>query len=327
MLFKTSLLTIIWQALQQGRTGQQQNPQQFPNGVPQQPRMPPSANAVPSVNVPPNANRPNQLAIPGQNLPHAQMQVLPNGIGTQVPLTNGHGPIPQIPLKVVPQAQMQGMPGMPGMQGLPPQHRMPAPNPAPDIRMVMQARQISEQQRQAVQMQQQGQTGQIHNSPPNMRSNMSGMNQQAFMQNNQAIMAAFNSGNMNGVSTPPNGLNVPGAGSPRMAHPGQSQQPNGSVSQISKLEASCRAQYPTASPEHINKFVRDALSQNLAVQRQSAMHAAAGSGTPLAGIPAGMQSSPQQYAQMLRAQQERQAANVNHQQRSASAGSGSATGK
>jgi chromatin modification-related protein VID21 len=205
---------------------------------------------------------------------------------------------------------------------------MPAPNPAPDIRLVMQARQISEQQRQAVQMQQQGQNGQIHNSPPNMRSNMSGMNQQAFMQNNQAMMAAFNSGNMNGVSTPPpNGLNVPGAGSPRMAHPGQSQQLNGSVSQITKLEASCRAQYPTASPEQINKLVRDALSQNLAVQRQSAMHAAAGNGTPLAGMPAGMQNSPQQYAQMLRAQQERQAANVNQQQRSASAGSGSAMGK
>ena len=289
--------------------------------------MPPNANAAPSINVPPNANRPNQLAVPSQNLPHAPMQTFPNGIGTQVPLTNGHGPIPQIPLQGVPQAQMQ-MPGMPGMQGLPPQHRMPAPNPAPDIRTVMQARQISEQQRQAVQMQQQGQNGQIHNSPPNMRSNMSGMNQQAFMQNNQAMMAAFNSGNINGVSTPPpNGLNVPGAGSPRVAHPGQSQQPNGSISQITKLEASCRAQYPNASQEQINKLVRDALSKNLTAQRQSAMHAAAGGVAPLAGMPAGIQNGPQQYAQMLRAQQERQAANVNQQQRSASAGSGSAMGK
>ena len=255
------------------------------------------------------------------------MQALPNGMGTQVPLSNGHGPIPQIPLKGVPQAQMQGMPGMPGMQGLPPQHRKPAPNPAPDLRLVLQARQISEQQRQAVQMQQQGQSGQIHNSPPNMRPNMNGMNQQAFMQNNQAMMAAFNAGNMNGVSTPPaNGLTVPAAGSPRMAHPGQTQQPNGSVTQVTKLEAQYRAQLPAASPEQISKLVREALNQNLAA-RQSAMHAAAGNGTPLAGMPTGMQNSPQQYAQMLRAQQERQATNANQQPRSASAGSGSGMGK
>jgi chromatin modification-related protein VID21 len=239
------------------------------------------------------------------------MQALPNGMGTQIPLTNGHVTIPQIPLKGVPQAQMQGMPGMPGMQGLPPQHRMPASNPASELRLVMQARQISEQQRQAVQMQQQGQNGQIHNSPPNMRAGINSMNQQAFMQNNQAIMATFNAGNMNGVSTPPaNGLNVPSAGSPRIAHPNQPQQPNGSVSQFTKMEASYRAQFPNASPEQINKLVRDALSSNIAA-RQSAMRAAAG-------------SSPQQYAQMLRAQQ---AASVSQQQRSGSAGSGSGIGK
>jgi chromatin modification-related protein VID21 len=266
------------------------------------------------------------------------MQPLPNGMA-QVPLPNGHGSIPQMPLKGVPQAPMQGipgmsgMPGMPSMQGLPAQHRMPAPNPAPDIRLVMQARQISEQQRQAVQMQQQGQNAQIHNSPPNMRANMNmnGMNQQAFMQNNQAMMAAFNAGGMNGVSTPPaNALNVPSvgpAGSPRMGHPSHAQQSNGSVSQITKLESQYRAQFPTASPEQINKLVRDALNQNLVAQRQSAMHAAAGNGAALPSMPGGIQNSPQQYAQMLRAQQERQAAAASQQTRSTSAGSGSGTGK
>lgn len=260
------------------------------------------------------------------------MQPLPNGMGAQVPLSNGHGTIPQIPLKGVPQAPMQGLPGMPGMQGLPAQHRMPAPNPAPNLQLMIQARQISEQQRQAVQMQQ-GQNAQIHNSPPNMRANMNmnGINQQAFMQNNQAMMAAFNAANINGVSTPPaNGLNVPSAGpagSPRMGHPSQPQQPNGSVSQVPKLESQFRAQFPSASPDQINKFVRDALSQNLVAQRQSAMHAAAGSGAALSGIPGGIQNSPQQYAQMLRAQQERQAAAASQQPRSTSAGSGSGAAK
>lgn len=319
--------------MQQGRNGQLPNPQQYPNGVPQQARNIANLNAGAPVNLPPNANRPSQLAVPGQSLPHAQMQPLPNGMAAQVTLPNGHGTIPQMPLKGVPQAPMQGMPGMPGMQGMPAQHRMSAPNAAPDMRLVMQARQISEQQRQAVQMQQQGQNNQIHNSPPNMRANMNmnGMNQQAFMQNNQAMLAAFNAGSMNGVGTPPaNGLNVPSAGpagSPRMGHPGQPQQPNGSVSQITKLESQFRAQFPTASPDQINKLVRDALSQNLAAQRQSAMHAAAGSGTSLAGMPGGIQNSPQQYAQMLRAQQERQAAAASQQPRSTSAGSGSGMAK
>jgi len=224
------------------------------------------------------------------------------------------------------------MPGMPGMPGLPPQHRMPVPNQAPDLRLVMQARQISEQQRQAVQMQQQSQNGQIHNSPPNMRANMNtnmnALNQQAFMQNNQAMMAAFNAGTINGVSTPPpNGLNVPSggsAGSPRMGHLNQPQQANGSVSQITQLEAKFRAQLPAASPETINKIVKEALTT---AQRQSAMHAAAGNGATLPGMPGGMQNSPQQYAQMLRAQQERQAASTSQQTRSASAGSGTGMGK
>jgi chromatin modification-related protein VID21 len=319
--------------MQQGRNGQQPNPQQYPNVVPQQARNIANPNAGAPVNLPPNANRPNQLAVPGQNLPHAQMQPLPNGMAAQVPLPNGHSTIPQMPLKGAPQAPMQGMPGMPGMQGMPAQHRISAPNAAHDMRLVMQARQISEQQRQAVQMQQQGQNNQIHNSPPNMRANMNmnGMNQQAFMQNNQAMLAAFNAGSMNGGGTPPaNGLNVPSAGpagSPRMGHPGQPQQPNGSVSQITKLESQFRAQFPTASPDQINRFVRDALNQNLAAQRQSAMHAAAGSGTPLAGMPGVIQNSPQQYAQMLRAQQERQQAAASQQPRSTSAGSGSGMGK
>lgn len=247
-------------------------------------------------------------------------------------MTNGHGPVPQMALKGVPQAQMQGLPNLPSITNMPPQHRLPAPNPAPDLQLVIQARRISEQQRQAVQMQQQqhqGPNSQVHNSPPNMRPNMNNINQQAFMQNSQAMMAAFNIGNGTNVSTPPaNSFNAPAvgsAGSPRMTHPNQSQHPNGSISQASKLEAQCRARVPTATPDQINKMVRDTLNQNLA--RQSAMNAAAGSGTSLPSMPSGMQPSPQQYAQMLRAQQEKQSAPLAQQNRSSSAGSNSALGK
>lgn len=220
---------------------------------------------------------------------------------------------------------------MPAMQGLPPQHRMAAPNNATDMQVMMQARQISEQQRQAVQLQQQhGQNGPIHSSPPNMRATLNGMTAQSFTQGNQGMMAAFNAGNMNGVSTPPaNGLNAPLAASPRMAHPNQTQQANG-VSQIQKLENSIRTQHPNATPEQINKLVRDTLmNHNLLQQqqRQSAMHAAAGSGSPLPGIPPGMQNSPQQYAQMLRAHQQQQAATANQQQRNGTATGGSGFAK
>ncbi len=168
-----------------------------------------------------------------------------------------------------------------------------------------------------------------------MRNNLNGMNQQALMQNSMNIMAAFNAGNTNGVSTPPpNGLTVPPngtSGSPRMGHMNQQNQyPNGSISQVPKLEAQIRASYPNATPEQIRKMVGDSINQSVAQQRQqisqSAMHAAAGGANAMPGLPTGMQNSPQQYAQMLRAQQERQAAAA-QQSRSASAGSGTGGGK
>lgn len=265
---------------------------------------------------------------------------LSNGMASQPPMTNGHN-MPQLPIKGIPQAQMQNMQGIPG------QHRQSAPNPTPDIRLVMQAQQISEQQRQAVQMQQQGrqhpgQNSQIHNSPPNMRANMSNANQQSSLLQNQALMAAFNSNNSNGSTPPANNnyvlANSGSSGSPRMNLPqvnGQNQNqnhPNGSnhsggLSHVVKLEAQARAQFPNASPDHIRKLVTDNLQAMASRQQvsQAAMHAAAGGAHPapspshvpvghpgpsLVGLQPGMQNSPQQYAQMLRAQQQQQAANA-----------------
>lgn len=239
-----------------------------------------------------------------------------------------------MPTKGIPQAQMQNMQGLQSLQA---QHRLPVQNPGSsgaDIRLVMQARQISEQQRQAVQMQQgqqiPGHGGQIHNSPPNMRANMTGMNQQNYIQSNQALMAGFSPSNPNGVSTPPaNGLQVPNngsSGSPRMNNQNNQQlhSNTNTVMDVNQLEAQYHTQYPNAPPEQIRKMVSETLKQRQ-VQRQqisqSAMHAAAGNGGPLPGLPGGMQHSPQQYAQMLRAQQERQA-QATQQNRSASVGSG-----
>lgn len=99
---------------------------------------------------------------------------------------------------------------------------------------------------------------------------------------------------------------------------------SGGLSHIAKLEAQARAQFPNASPEHLRKLVSDNLQAMASRQQVSAaaMHAAAGGahspspahgpgghpGPSLAGLQPGMQNSPQQYAQMLRAQQQQQAA-------------------
>ncbi|KAI9742665.1 MAG: chromatin modification- protein VID21 [Claussenomyces sp. TS43310] len=321
----------------QARTAQQQNLQQFgaPGGAPQSSRTAAASNTPGAVQHPAAAHRPGQLSAPAQSLPPGPMQSLPNGMGNSMPISNGngHGGAPPIPMKGVPQAQMQNMPGLQGLQS---QHRLPVPNPGPDLRLVMQARQISEQQRQAVQMQQQsqqhsGQNSHVHNSPPNVRANMNAMSQQNFMQNNQAMMASFGAGNANGLSTPPaNGMQAPNngpAGSPRIGHPHQPQQmhSNGStILEVNQLEAQYHSQFPNAPPEQIRKMVSDTLKQRHAQRQQisqSAMHAAAGNGGALPGLPGGMQHSPQQYAQMLRAQQERQA-QAAQPNRSASVGSG-----
>jgi chromatin modification-related protein VID21 len=176
-----------------------------------------------------------------------------------------------------------------------------------------------------------GQSPQVHNSPPNMRANMNGamngMNQQAqqaYMASmaNMANMAGFNTGNMNGSTPPANGFNVQNAGSassPRMNHPNQPQQmqPN---PQIVQMEAKYRSQFPQLPPDQISKLVRSEL-QTIANHRNNAMNAAAGSGSPLQGMPVG----PQQYAQLMRAsmgkQQAEAAAAQQQQNRSSSTGS------
>ena len=235
-------------------------------------------------------NRPANLSVPGQNHhPQQQpMQQLPNGMGAPMPMPNIHPGMGPMPLKGVPPQSQMGMQGMP----MPPAHRLPAPNATPDLSLVMQAQRISQQQRAAVQMQQhQGGGGPqtMHSSPPNSIRGLPNMgpNQQAFMPTNGMSPNAM----QHFAGSPPTNASAAALqGSPRL-NP-----------QYAQLEASYRSKFPAATPEQVRKMVADALGN---AQRHAAMQAAAG------GSVQGMQgSSPVQYAQMLRAQQERQAAAV-----------------
>ena len=219
---------------------------------------------------------------------------MPNGLRVPQPMMNG-----------VPQAQMQAMQG----------GQLPMPNPALDVGLVARAQNISEQQRQAIRMQQagqlpiQGQNGQIHNSPPR---NMAAMSPPNFPQMPNGNMLPFNPNNSNGISSPgpsPQGQ----AGSPRM---GQLQQlSNGMVPQAIRLEESIRQKYPNATQEQVMRMISDTLAKSVQRQglAQSAMNAAAGgnmngmvNGQGLANMNGGQGQSPQLYAQMLRQQQENQ---------------------
>ncbi|KAH8650885.1 hypothetical protein BGZ60DRAFT_421049 [Tricladium varicosporioides] len=277
----------------------QQNPQQL--GLPNtgnQPRPPLANGALALTGTPGTASQ--NLAVPGQNRPRP----MPPQMGQQMP--NGLR-VPQMPMNGVPAAPMQGMQG-----------QLPMPNPAVSVGLINQAARTAEEQRAMIQMQQQGkipsQSPQMHNSPPRMN----GMPAPGFPMQN---MMAFNANAsmptppVNGMMSSPNQGHGQ-AGSPRM---GQHAQPQDGappqMNHIQRMEAHFKKQYPNASPEHITKMIRDTLQAN--VQRaglaQSAMNAAAGAGSGMSGMngtgqrmPAGVENSPQMYAQMLRQQQESQ---------------------
>lgn len=306
------------QALQQARHPQpQQNQQQYPQqmGAPQLPRGVPAGAAQ----NPQMQGRPNQLAVPGQNVPHAPMQALPNGMPAP-PLPNGHPGNPQMQMKGMPLAQMQGMPGMPGMPGQP---RLPPGNIHAGLAEA--ARQIQQAQRQQV-MQQNGQqqSPQMQNPTANMRSNMNGSNQQGFAQNNQGMMTGYNGNNGSNVpASPAHGFamaNQGQAGSPRMPPPQHQGLQQGGANNFAKIaEANYRANNPSATIEQVQKHVREVIQTRISQQQsqqppqqasphaQNAMMAAAGSAVHGPVNFANGTQDPRQYAQMLRAQQREQA--------------------
>ncbi|KAI1102648.1 hypothetical protein F4804DRAFT_312319 [Jackrogersella minutella] len=264
-------------------------------------------------------NPPNQISMNAQGRPRMPIHTTPNGTGAPSHMAGGLVP----PMQMNGTSQVQ----MPSVNG---QSRITMPTSQPDIQLLIQAQQISEQQRRSVQMRQQQQQNQhqhqpqnpqqshqspqgnmpLQSSPPAMRAAaMNGLNQKNYLNNAQAqaMMASFNPTNGSGMSTPPaGGLPMTSqAGSPRPNATISQPTHQTYVSQLQNIETHIRQSHPNTPQDMVREMARALLSNrhnnhNLA---QSAMNAAAG-GTGHAAAANG----PHQYAQLLRAQQQQQAA-------------------
>ncbi|ROW12791.1 hypothetical protein VMCG_00645 [Cytospora schulzeri] len=214
-------------------------------------------------------------------------------------------------------------------------------------RSVLEARRISDQQRQQqmanqtqtqmplqhsppqaqTQTAQQPQVTQAHPMPngtaahnsPIIRNTMTGINQNNYMINS---VAPYTPNGMGMATSPgPVGMSMPNvpAGSPRT--PGMPQQPRQFPPQIQaqlvEIENQIRAKHPNITQEQAHGAALQHLQQRLMQNQmarhnvaQTAMDAAAGSAQQQAGMVNGMAaaSSPHQYAQMLRQHQQQQAA-------------------
>lgn len=309
----------IMQARQQGQPVQGQAPG-TPGTHAMQNGQQPNGNGANGQPRPNTGNRPPQarmpMQVPQNGMQPAQQQMM------QAQLQNQ-------------QAQMQQMQG---------QQRMPMAGhqqQQPDANMMLQAQRISQQQRQAVQMQhaqgqphpqqqqlQQQQGGGTprppsahtqHGSPPPMNGvngmngmNMNGANHQAFLQNNQAALAAYQQAAANGHTNPPPNMYINNAASPGSR---PMQMPQGTPNlqqQLASIEAHVKSKNPKLTNEQARNQAMGHLQSILA--RQSAMSAAAGvNGQPQqahAGLPSNVAAttSPHQYAAMLRQHQQQQAA-------------------
>ncbi|RYP06893.1 hypothetical protein DL765_009316 [Monosporascus sp. GIB2] len=250
------------------------------------------------------ANAPNQIAVNSQARPRMPMHPTPNGTGSPGHVAGG----------LVPPMQMNGSPQMqmPVVNG---QSQMAMPNgQQADVRLLMQAQRIQEQQRQSVQMRQQqahqGSPGgtPMQNSPQAMRAALGGLNQKNYLNNAQAqaMLASMNGANGSGMSTPP------GSGFPLSAGQSASPPPNATlsqqphqtyVSQLQHIENQIRSSNPNAPQDAVRTMARQLLQNRHNNIAQSAMNAAAGGQGQTA-----VANGPHQYAQLLRQQQQQQAA-------------------
>lgn len=282
----------------------------------------------------PNGNGNGSRPGTGNRPPQARMQMPQNGMQPnqqQMMQAQMHNPAQMAQMQ-----QMQGQQGMP-MQG----HQQPQPN----AQMMLQAQRMAQQQRQAVQMQhaqqqphpqqqqmqqQQQQGGGTprppsahtqHGSPPPMNGvngangigmNMNGVNHQAFMQNNQAAMAAYQAAAANGHTSPPPNMymaqnNAASPSSRPMQMPNLQQQ-------VLQLEQHFKSKNPKLTNEQARNQAMSHISSILA--RQNAMNSAAGVNGGQQAQHAGLAAtanvaattSPHQYAAMLRQHQQQQAA-------------------
>ncbi|KAK3313756.1 hypothetical protein B0H66DRAFT_643249 [Apodospora peruviana] len=180
-------------------------------------------------------------------------------------------------------------------------------------------------QQMSQQQQQMARANSTQGSPTPMRNVVNGMTPGAFMNNAQAIsnaramlastnaqamMASFNAAHSTGLATSPGaGLSMPlPAGSP-----GRGQQP-AIAERLKEFEAQFRAKHPDLPREAIRQFAMEHLSKLVVQSQQHAMNAAVGGlaqQQAINGIPT--PNSPHQYAQLLRAQQQAQAAHAAQQ--------------
>jgi chromatin modification-related protein VID21 len=172
-------------------------------------------------------------------------------------------------------------------------------------------------------------------SPSGIRPPANGINQQNYMANAQALMSA-QFGGINGAGlagSPAGGIGVASGSSssprPNALHLDTKIYPT-YAAQIVDLQNAYLAKQPNLTPnqaqhlahEHMARLIVQKRQQQQQQQQelsQSAMNAAAGGATPQGlsnGLPNGMaaSNSPHQYAQMLRAQQQLQAAQASIQQ-------------
>ncbi|RYP26042.1 hypothetical protein DL768_011852 [Monosporascus sp. mg162] len=250
------------------------------------------------------ANAPNQIAVNSQARPRMPMHPTPNGTGSPGHVAGG----------LVPPMQMNGSPQMqmPVVNG---QSQMAMPNgQQADVRLLLQAQRIQEQQRQSVQMRQQqahqGSPGAtpMQNSPQAMRAALGGLNQKNYLNNAQAqaMLSSMNGANGSGMSTPPgSGFPLP-AGQSASPPPNAtlSQQPHQTyVSQLQHIENQIRSSNPNTPQDVVRSMARQLLQNRHNNIAQSAMNAAAGGQGQTA-----VANGPHQYAQLLRQQQQQQAA-------------------
>ncbi len=249
------------------------------------------------------ANAPSQMAANGQARPRMPMHTTPNGTSSPVHVTSG----------LVPPMQMNGSPQM-QLPVVNSQSQMAMPNSQqPDVRLLMQAQRIQEQQRQSVQMRQQqshqGSPGAtpMQNSPQAMRAAaLIGLNQKNYLTNAQAqamnaqaqaMMASMNGANESRISTPP-ASNFPISAGQSASPPPSAPLPQPShqtyVSQLQHIENHIRQTHPNTPQEMIRQMARQLLQTRHNSIAQSAMNAAAG-GQGQAAVANG----PHQYVSIL----------------------------
>ncbi|KAJ3475893.1 hypothetical protein NLG97_g9307 [Lecanicillium saksenae] len=192
------------------------------------------------------------------------------------------------------------------------------PNQQPDANLMLRAQQMANQQRAAVQIQQQ----QVHHqqrpnsavqqngqgSPP-MHNGMNGINQQTFMNNAQAMMAAYNANNANRTGGAANGMHMQNGvpnGSPGPRIP--TQLPPNIAAQLTQLENQFRAKNPNLTPEQSRQLATEHLTRAMMAQRQSALNAAAGVTALISTLPCFGQQQQQQAAAAAAAQAKQQQA-------------------